>query len=59
VVTIDDLAPGLVVAVINDTGKQVYPDIQYVNGRAIITADFETNSPDTSWAIFKVNYLTF
>ena len=59
VVTINDLTSGLIVAVINNEGKQVYPDIQYVNGCATIVADFEDGIVDTTWTIFKVNYLTF
>lgn len=59
IVTINDMTVGLVVAVINNNGRQVYPDIQYVNGRAVITADFEDGVVDTSWTIFKMNYITF
>ena len=39
--------------------ENLYPDIQYVNGRAVITADFEDGVVDTSWTIFKMNYMTF
>ena len=58
-VSINDLTSGLVVAVINNEGKQVYPDIQYTNGIATITGNFGEASIDTTWTIFKLNYLTF
>jgi len=49
------MTSGLIFTVINNENKQVYPDIEYVNGCAVISA---SSVNDTVWTIYKMNNIT-
>ena len=53
-VIINDMTPGLIFAVINNENKHVYPDIEYVNGCAVLTA---SGVSDVKWVIYKMSNL--
>lgn len=58
VVTINDLAAGLIVAVLNASGEQVYPTITYSNGVATLVANYEDGDVDATWTIYKTKAIT-
>jgi hypothetical protein len=58
VVTINDMTAGVVVAVLNASGEQVYPTITYTNGIATLSADYEDGTVDATWTIYKTKAIT-
>lgn len=58
VVTINDLDAGLIVAVLNASGEQVYPTITYSNGVATLVANYEDGDVDATWTIYKTKAIT-
>ena len=54
VVTIDDLSSGLIIAVVDNNGRQVYPDIQYNERKcATISAVYQNQQSNATWTIYK------